>query len=964
MTSKREHFLAQLAAFMLLSMLAVSSIAPRAWADLGDRVVNIATVSHETVDDNRITQTTNEAVFIIEALPTPSTIEFFRYAPASSGSFNIQFSGSDYSPSGDGSDFTPIGDAITTNGVVLDFSGLVPLAPAEAYLSGELMIVRVIDVGQNGDPNRIETVSITVTTDNNDTITLRLYESGPDTGHFYAYVPSSRDPTAPNDNTLTAPANTTLTATYVDIFDSTEVSVDTALVDPFCRIFDSLTGELIDGAVVTIIDAATGQPATVFGVDGVSLFPSTIVSGATITDSSGLEYPQDDGEFLFPLLLPGDYRLEVSPPPQYLFPSSVAENGFSGIQNAPYTIVDGSYAREFTIDEIGAPSFDVPLDPAAEIVLTKESSLDTAAAGDFVGYSIRVENRDPVPAPLRIIDELPAGFRYEPNSAMLNGQPVDNPTIGSDGRTLTFSGGIVAPGESAVLTYVTNVAAGVPVGTAVNSAIAVNNGGERISNRSEAAVYIREDLLRSRLTIIGRVAENACDADDDWARELEDGQGVENVRLYMETGEYVVTDEDGLYHFENVKPGTHVVQVDTETLPPGYEPMVCEENSRYAGSAISKFVDAQGGSVWRANFYLKRTQAAEVQVASAMFDDRTEYLDYQDTWLDRQTDDITWVYPQPERTPSARSVNVGIKHGVRDTVRLSLNGRDVPGLNYTGRDIASTKTAAISRWRGVDILEGRNEFKAEILDGAGEIKQTLYEVIWFNADAERASIVADRSILVADGRTPPVIAVRVENNAGRPVHAGRVLSIDIEGDYRLKRDEQFENESAITARVSERQGAIVGPDGVALVELEPTLQTGRLRLKVNLDSGRTEEIDTYLKPEKRDWILVGLADGTLGVSETNGEGGSEFGVSTDGNSLSDGRIAFFAKGVIKGEFLLTLAVDTAKRRGRRDQGLFNDIDPNAYYTLYGDRTFQDHEAESRYPVYVKLEKGHVLCAVW
>ena len=956
MTSRREHFLAQLAAFMLLTMLAVSSIAPRAWADLGDRVVNIATVSHETAENNRITQTTNEAVFIIEALPTPSTIEFFRYAPASGDNFSVRFFGSDYSPSGDGSDFTPIGDPVTSNGVVLDFSGPVPLAPAEAYLSGELMIVRVIDEGQNGDPSRIETVSITVTADNGDTITLRLYESGPDTGEFFAYVPSTRTTTPQNDNTLTAPANTTLTATYVDAFDSTEVSVDTALVDPFCRIFDSLTGELIDGAVVTIIDASTGQPATVFGVDGVSSFPSTITSGTTIIDSSGLEYPQDSGEFLFPLLLPGEYRLEVAPPPQYFYPSSVAENSFSGLQNAPYTIIDGSYAREFTIEDAGTPSFDVPLDPAAEIVLTKEPSIDTAAAGDFVGYTIRVENRDPVPAPLRVIDELPPGFRYETNSAMLNGQRVDNPTISSDGRTLTFSGGIVAPGDFAILTYITNVTAGVPVGTAVNSAIAVNNGGERISNRTEAAVYIREDLLRSRLTIVGRVAENACEADDDWARDLQDGKGVENVRLYMETGEYVVTDEDGLYHFENVKPGTHVVQIDTETLPPGYEPMVCEENSRYAHSAISKFVDAQGGTVWRANFYLKRTEETEVLIESAMFDDRTEYLDYQESWLDRQTDEVEWVYPQPERTPSARSVNVGIKHGVRDTVRLSLNGRDVPGLNYTGRDIAATKTAAISRWRGVDILEGRNEFKAEILNATGDVTQTLYEVIWFNADAERASIVADRSVLVADGRTPPVVAVRVENNAGRPVHAGRVLSIDIEGDYRLKTDEQFENESAVTARVSERQGAVVGPDGVALVELEPTLQTGRLRLTVKLDSGRTEEIDAYLKPEKRDWILVGLADGTLGVVDADGDGGSEFGVNTGADALNDGRVAFFAKGVIKGEFLLTLAVDTAKRRGSRDQGLFNDIDPNAYYTLYGDRTFQDHEAESRYPVYVKLEK--------
>ena len=764
------------------------------------------------------------------------------------------------------------------------------------------------------------------------------------------------DETSLNDNTLTAPANTNLTATYVDVFDSTEVSVDTALVDPLSRVFDSLTGELINGALVTIIDMSTGQPATVYGVDGVSIYPSTVTSGSMASDSARLQYPQGTGEFVFPLLMPGTYRLIVGPPAQYVYPSSVPETGFSGLQNAPYTIEEGSYAREFTLSEVGSPSFDVPLDPVAELVLTKETLSDEAAPGDFVGYRIQIDNRDQAPAPVRVIDELPAGFRYEPKSARINGEAIDEPIISANGRTLTFTGAVLPAGESVELTYVTNLSAGVPIGTAVNSALAVNGAGERISNRAQAAVYVREDLLRSRLTIVGRVAESACDEDDDWAKELAHGAGVENVRLYMENGTYVVTDEDGLFHFEDVTPGTHVVQIDTETLPAGYEPMVCEENSRYAHSAISKFVDAQGGTVWRANFYLKRTEQAELEVESAAFDDRTEYLEFQESWLDRQTEEIEWVYPQPERTPSARSVNIGIKHAARDTVRLLLNGRAVSSLNFTGRDIAATKAAAISRWRGVDILEGRNEFKAEVLDPAGKVKQTLYEVIWFNADVERARLVDDRSILVADGRTTPVIALRVENSAGRPVHAGRIVSVDIEGDYRLQTDDQFEDESAVTAQISEREGAIVGPDGIARVKLEPTLKTGRVRVSVKLDTGRIEEIDTYLKPEKRDWILVGLADGTLGVADTKGDGANDFEINTGSDALNDGRIAFFAKGVIKGDYLLTLAVDTAKRRGSRDTALFNDIDPNAYYTLYGDRTYQDDEAESRYPVYVKLEK--------
>ena len=60
---------------------------------------------------------------------------------------------------------------------------------------------------------------------------------------------------------------------------------------------------------------------------------------------------------------------------------------------------------------------------------------------------------------------------------------------------------------------------------------------------------------------------------------------------------------------------------------------------------------------------------------------------------------------------------------------------------------------------------------------------------------------------------------------------------------------------------------------------------------------------------------------------------------------------------VKGDWLLTVAIDTAKRRGQEDRELYEAIDPNAYYTLYGDRSVQAHDAESRYPVYMKLEKN-------
>lgn len=921
---------------------------PAAHAQLGHEVVNTAEISYRGLAGS-FTISSNEAAFVIEAQRTPSTITLFRVAPGAPDAVTVRLNGTGFSPSGAVSG--PFDDA-TPKG--FGFGEEVGIVETDHILPGELLVVGVTDAGQNGNPGEIETVTVTVTDESGDAITLRLFESGPDTGVFFAFLQTSAGPSHADDQILTTPSGTSLEARYVDAFDATEVSIDTALVDPFGRLFDSLTGALVDGATVTIIDAATGQPADVFGLDGVSVYPSTLQTGGTVIDASGRLYDLGAGEFLFPLVRPGTYSLLVLPPAGYVFPSLLEETDFAGLANGPFTIIGGSYGGTFLVEATGPLNFDVPLDGAGELVVLKEASVQVLAVGDFVEYAIRIENRDAVAAPLILEDVLPEGFRYEAGSTRHNGQPADDPAISADGRTLTYRPGFLSSGDTAELRYVALATAGAGLGEAVNSATAINSAGAPLSNRAEAAVIVREDLLRSRFTLVGRVAADACNPDEDWAREIGNGEGVAGVRLYLETGDYVVTDEDGLYHFENIRPGTHVVQVDRGTLPNGYEPVICEENTRFAGSAVSQFVDAVGGSIWRANFYLRRTAVPEAESEPVTEVPVANEDLFGQAWLETADTDIAWVYPDTSLTPASQSLNLGIKHPDDHRVRLVLNGQPVPPLNFSGLDTATTGHAAISRWRGIDIAPGLNTVLATVLDAEGQVRETLTRDIWFVSKIERAALVDDQSELAADGRTLPSIALRITDAAGRPVHAGRQVEVDVAAPYALAVTEILERDSAVRTELSAVTTVSVGPDGIAHVELAPTLQTGRVRLLVRLDTGRQQEIDVFLRPEKRDWILVGLADGALGLDQIDGPG-----TRSADDLLSDGRLAFFAKGVVRGDWLLTLAVDTARKRGRdgADGDLFEgDIDPNAFYTLYGDRTFQDREAESRYPLFVKLER--------
>jgi len=228
-------------------------------------------------------------------------------------------------------------------------------------------------------------------------------------------------------------------------------------------------------------------------------------------------------------------------------------------------------------------------------------------------------------------------------------------------------------------------------------------------------------------TIIGRVTEQSCDGDADWARPIDRGIGVEGVRLYMETGAYVVSDPDGLFHFEGVKEGTHVVQVE----------------------------------------------------------DTTEHLDYNGLWLNQQDATAEWVYPSPERTPSIPSTHVGIKHAKGQSVSIRLNDRDIAGYYFQGSDTSANGKVKISRWRGLPLQDGRNVFLADVKNLDGTVAKTIRKDIWYVKDIARAIPVPDRSVLVADGRTSPEIAIRLEDQSGRPVHAGRIARVNLEAPYRL-----------------------------------------------------------------------------------------------------------------------------------------------------------------------------------
>lgn len=566
----------------------------------GDRIVNNAQlISNGTT----LASTTVSATVVIR---TPSTIEFLTYAPRLAGATPVNVAPCAYRIGSDPAAPFAVMPPPAPAGFAapLDLSKPLPLAAATVYHAGEPVFVRVTDPDQNLDRTRADTILVTITADKTgDVEVLRLTETGPDTGIFVGYIQSTENATpAPYSGSLPVNSGSTIKASYTDIYDSTDSITSAAVVDPFGIVFSSATGKPVDGVAITLIDAATGKPATVLGDDGVSAYPPTVTSGGTATDTSGRRYDFPPGGFRFPFVNPGTYRLQVGPPPGYAAPSSVPDATLQNLAGGPFALVNpGSRGEPFTLNPGPAMHVDVPVDPVSTVLwLQKSAGKDIAAAGDFVPYRLDLQNADAATAAPGVVisDTLPLGFRYRQGSTKLNGAAAADPAVSGDGRTLTFAVGNLAAKAAASISYVVEVSAGARPGNATNQATARSATG-MTSNLAAATVRVRSDFLNSRSVIMGEVIAGACGGphEDKLA-------GLAGIRIFLEDGTFVDTDKQGMFHFEGVRPGSHVVQLDLDSLPDKYQVVPCEKNSRFAGSAYSQFVDVQGGTLWRADFHV------------------------------------------------------------------------------------------------------------------------------------------------------------------------------------------------------------------------------------------------------------------------------------------------------------------------------------------------------------------------
>ncbi|BCM24290.1 OmpA family protein [Methyloradius palustris] len=146
-----------------------------------------------------------------------------------------------------------------------------------------------------------------------------------------------------------------------------------------------------------------------------------------------------------------------------------------------------------------------------------------------------------------------------------------------------------------------------------------------------------------------------------------------------------------------------------------------------------------------------------------------------------------------------------------------------------------------------------------------------------------------------------------------------------------------------------------------------------VEVKLTEPSGESTTFRRNLTIAEDDWFYVAMGDLTAGKNSVSGPAQLVTGDTQhyDGSTYVDGRGAFYLKGKVKGEYLLTASADTREQplehlfsnfAAKDPQYLLRNINPDLYYPVYGDDSTTVDDAPTQGKFYVKLARGdsHVM----
>ncbi|MBC5798865.1 MAG: isopeptide-forming domain-containing fimbrial protein [Candidatus Eremiobacteraeota bacterium] len=341
-------------------------------------------------------------------------------------------------------------------------------------------------------------------------------------------------------------------------------------------IYDGYSGGAapVANATIALVDPRTGKPLVLTG-SGTGVNPNN--ANPFVTSSSGAYAFALSANQLGMTSAPVTYDVLVSAPGFTNRRIAITLTPRAGglLYDVSAKALDGqplAVAGGFTLaggpvslDDVFGLFGNIPLFSTRAVTLVKSVDRPIAAGGDRLVWTLQYSNATVTPlGSTSIVDTLPRGIAYAPGSGRLDGVRLE-PTVSGSRLSWTVPAldrqqheivfaSVLSPGiaEGTVLTNGATIAAAIP-----------GSPGVSANATASAAVRVIAGVFSDCAPITGRVY-----ADLQGSSYFERGDlGVPSVRVYLEGGESVATDAFGRFSFPCVRPGMHVLRLDTTTLP-------------------------------------------------------------------------------------------------------------------------------------------------------------------------------------------------------------------------------------------------------------------------------------------------------------------------------------------------------------------------------------------------------------
>jgi uncharacterized repeat protein (TIGR01451 family) len=789
----------------------------------------------------------------------------------------------------------------------------------------------------------------------------------------------------------------------------TQSTTAVVVVDPFGSVFSGRGGAAspISGARVEILTDQAGENPLQIPA-GVGFVPNTNNDNPYQTDAQGhfsfAFLPEQLGSLTAPVryfmkvtaqgYITRMLELNIRPVSAGLFAMTV-----NALDGQPLARA-GSFelaSEPIEINNLAAVALNIPMFEQRGLEINKSVDKPRAQIGDVLTYRVEVNN--PTAAPITDVivrDQLPESFHYAEGTARLNiGNALDNaiePQV--SGNELIFHIGNLDHGATARILYRVRIGANAREGRQDNLAVASGafpSGEQSQTQPARASVLVGGGVFSTQQIIVGRVFE---DVNGNGMFDSGD-EPMANVRLYLNTGQSVITDSQGLYNFPALGDGPQVISLDPVSLPHG---LALTDGGTVAGRSWARLLRTPlgGGALLRQNFALVRTGSAKdssniggqlvkttdaiptvassaVQSAGALVNaaQPTAAGKYEMT----TTETLEPVAPGEVRVlqPAANSVvmspamQLEARVALNWTIKLEVNGQQISDQNIGTSRLDQKNNLATFTFVGISLRPGPNRVRVTSISAEGKSGHTEEITVMGRGPARRLEIVPEAAEIQAGGRASTLVRVRAFDQWNNPAlddqvafetSAGKLLAAgDTPGEVKREtaRDAAQSNNpnEPLNAEqeAARRQGqAIIQlENGEALLKLTGEGASGEARLRAQ--AGQAEaRASVRITPELRPTIMVGLAELSVGkgVPEVSLRG-------EEGNVRS--RLSFFYQGRVWGDNMLTLAYDSMRpinRTAGRDR-LFQ-LDPmDRVYPLFGDSSTRFEAATSNSKLFARVD---------